>query len=378
MAWYALSHVARLTAGERVLVHPACGAPGLAALRTAQHIGAEVFATAETAEERAWLVQQGIRHVWDSSTTAFRDDLLMATNHEGVDVVLSSVSGKAALASLALLAPGGRFIDNGGAERCSDVQLDRAHLERGLSYSVVALDALARRRPEKLAALRREVSDLVDRGVLSADRVAAIHSEGSYLAPGGLGDAGLSLAGWLVDHGARHLVLVDRAAAITHEQETAVAALETRGARVFVAHGDVSERSQAQRILNDLRRPDRRFGAYFTSRRFSTMPSSRTKLRNASETPWQQRRSVPCTCTSSRATSSSTSSSSTAPPPESWGRQGARMMLPRAPSSMGLLSTALAAASQRPVSPGGAARVTAHRSKTGSRSDGLSAALSRR
>ncbi len=52
-AWYALEKVARLRRGERVLIHAATGGVGLAAVQWAQHVGAEIHATAGTPEKRA-------------------------------------------------------------------------------------------------------------------------------------------------------------------------------------------------------------------------------------------------------------------------------------------------------------------------------------
>ena len=46
--WVALAEQAKLTAGERLLVHSAAGGVGLAAIQFAQRVGAEVFATAST------------------------------------------------------------------------------------------------------------------------------------------------------------------------------------------------------------------------------------------------------------------------------------------------------------------------------------------
>ena len=49
-AYYGLVDLAGLRAGERVLVHAAAGGVGMAAVQLAQHLGAEVFATASPSE----------------------------------------------------------------------------------------------------------------------------------------------------------------------------------------------------------------------------------------------------------------------------------------------------------------------------------------
>jgi hypothetical protein len=79
-AYYALFHLGRLGAGERILIHSASGGTGLAAVQLAQRAGAEVFATAGTAEKRAFLESLGIRHVMDSRSLAFADEIMAATD----------------------------------------------------------------------------------------------------------------------------------------------------------------------------------------------------------------------------------------------------------------------------------------------------------
>src|SRR5262249_42111255 len=74
-AHFALNHVGRMRAGERVLIHAAAGGVGLAAVRLAQLAGAEIFATAGSDEKRDYLRSLGIRHVFDSRSLAFAQDI---------------------------------------------------------------------------------------------------------------------------------------------------------------------------------------------------------------------------------------------------------------------------------------------------------------
>ena len=104
-AWYALRDVGRLAAGERVLIHSAATGTGLAAVAVARVLGAEIFATAGSAEKRDHLRALGVAHVMDSRALDFAAEVLESTGGSGVDVVLNSLSGAAAVRSLALLAP---------------------------------------------------------------------------------------------------------------------------------------------------------------------------------------------------------------------------------------------------------------------------------
>ncbi len=290
-AWYALVHLGRLRAGERVLIHSASGGIGLAAVQVARSLGADVFATAGTEEKRAWLREQGIAHVMNSRSLDFIEQVLAATGGKGVDVVLNSLSGAAWDANFSTLAVGGRFIDLSHTNIAADRPLGLAHFKKGLSYSAVDVAALVEWRPEYFAMLLREVLGAVAEGKLTAlpvqvvpiSRAAdafrkmtqaqhigklvlkvadpaarlrvqlpsnvAIRSDSSYLLTGGLGGLGLSVAAWLAQQGARHLVLVGRSGAASAEQKAAVAALEAKGARVTVAQADVADRAQMEPIL---------------------------------------------------------------------------------------------------------------------------------
>ncbi len=112
-ALHAIDRLARLGAGERVLIHSAAGGTGLAAIQLARRAGAEIFATAGSPEKRAYLQELGIEHVMDSRTLAFADEIMERTGGEGVDVVINSLAGEAMLKSLATLGSYGRFVEIG-------------------------------------------------------------------------------------------------------------------------------------------------------------------------------------------------------------------------------------------------------------------------
>ena len=99
-----------------MLIHIATGGVGLAALQVARWLGAEIFATAGSPEKRDLLRQLGVRHVMDSRSLAFADEVMELTGGKGVDVVLNSLPGKALAKGLAVLAPYGRFLEIGGRD----------------------------------------------------------------------------------------------------------------------------------------------------------------------------------------------------------------------------------------------------------------------
>ncbi|WP_211256711.1 SDR family NAD(P)-dependent oxidoreductase, partial [Actinoalloteichus caeruleus] len=154
-AYYALVDLAGVRAGERVLVHAAAGGVGMAAVRLAHHLGAEVFATASPGK---WPVVRELGvdddHLSSSRTVEFERKFRDNSGGDGVDVVLNSLTGEFLDASLRLLADGGRFVEMGKTDpRDPD----------GVSYR--AFD-LVEAGPERIGQLLAEVLALFERGAL--------------------------------------------------------------------------------------------------------------------------------------------------------------------------------------------------------------------
>lgn len=79
-----------------------------------------------------------------------------------------------------------------------------------------------------------------------------INPHGTYLITGGLGGFGQKTAQWLVDHGARSLVLTGRRGPDTPEKQAFVAQLESQGARVWAAACDGANREQVAQLLQQI------------------------------------------------------------------------------------------------------------------------------
>ncbi|BCI88652.1 hypothetical protein NIIDMKKI_38580 [Mycobacterium kansasii] len=93
-AWYGLSVLGGVRAGQKVLVHAATGGVGMAAVALARYWGAEVFATASVGK---WDTLRAMgfddEHIADSRTLDFEEKFRKATGGGGVDVVLNSLAG---------------------------------------------------------------------------------------------------------------------------------------------------------------------------------------------------------------------------------------------------------------------------------------------
>ncbi|MEM8605366.1 MAG: polyketide synthase dehydratase domain-containing protein, partial [Cyanobacteria bacterium P01_H01_bin.121] len=77
-AHYGLQHLAKLKAGDRILIHSAAGGVGQAAVQLAQRQGAEIFATASQPKWET-LQQQGINHIMNSRSLEFTEQIKAVT-----------------------------------------------------------------------------------------------------------------------------------------------------------------------------------------------------------------------------------------------------------------------------------------------------------
>lgn len=138
-AYYSLYKLARLRRGESVLIHAATGGVGLAAVQVAQWLEAEIFATAGSPRKREHLERLGIKHIFDSRSLDFADQIMERTGNQGVDVVLNSLAGDFMKKSLSVLAPFGRFLELGRRDVQANSAIPLGLLEKGGAFFVVNL-----------------------------------------------------------------------------------------------------------------------------------------------------------------------------------------------------------------------------------------------
>ena len=178
-AHYCLAHVAKLKAGETILIHAAAGGVGQAGIMLAQAFRAKVLATVGSEEKKRFLMQTYAipeDQIFYSRDTSFVRGVMEATGGKGVDVVLNSLAGEQLRATWRCMAPFGRFIEIGKRDITTNMYLEMAPFESTVSFAGVDLGDLIQLRPETLQEVFVEVMDLMRSG--SVNPVTPVHDFG--------------------------------------------------------------------------------------------------------------------------------------------------------------------------------------------------------
>ncbi|KAI1124384.1 putative polyketide synthase [Nemania abortiva] len=287
-AIYSLQHLARLQKGESVLILSAAGSLGIAAVRLARHIGAEIYVTVGTDDKRDFLVDTfGIppSHIFQSRNRSCVDDIMKETGGRGIDVILCSAQGDLMHELWQCIAPFGRFIDVGRTDVLGAGQLGLEVFKRNATFSSFDMTVVLDKKPSIIQGLMTELQSLWRSGVLGPiDRITSFDAseitpamtfmskgqhigkvvvdyknpakpikvlrmpssvvfdpEAVYVLVGCLGGLGRSLAAWMVGRGAKHLAFLSRSGAESPQAVLFVEELLGMGADPQVFSCDVTD-----------------------------------------------------------------------------------------------------------------------------------------
>ncbi|KAJ5682198.1 hypothetical protein N7462_005363 [Penicillium macrosclerotiorum] len=298
-AYYSLIDLGRLSRDETVLIHAAAGGVGQAAIIIAQKVGAKIFATVGSSEKKKFLMETyGLNddQLFFSRDTSFAKGIMEATDGEGVDVALNSLSGDALQATFECVAPFGRFIELGKRDITQNSGLEMSHFNQNVSFSSVDLGMVREKRPKLTRRLLRDsfqlfidsnaqnrwtvtslpISD-VENGFralqggqvigkivvqMTDNAMVKVHparkdeslleENATYIIVGGTSGIGLDIASWMPQKGARHLVLISRSGAGTEFSQRIVQTLMNEGVTVEICRSDISDKESVDKNLTPL------------------------------------------------------------------------------------------------------------------------------
>ncbi|KXG50430.1 Acyl transferase/acyl hydrolase/lysophospholipase [Penicillium griseofulvum] len=294
LAYHALIDIARLGERDTILIHSAASSVGQIAVQIAQKQKAHVYASTTSSEEKSFLVEAlgiPVEDIFDSQDVTFGADVVRATEGEGVDVVLNCLVGEDSLRGYSqCLALGGRFIEISRADMEAKLNLPREFSTRNIAFSIVDPTRL---RPKPLSRLLRTVMALIGNGeiqilrpppVFNVSQLEQIHKKiqdnepmgqivvtaspddvvpqfvkehptwefdnsASYLVAGGFGGIGRAILQWMVDRGAKHLIVPSRSGAVSKAAAQVVAQLTAQGVTIVAPECDVSSETSLSHVL---------------------------------------------------------------------------------------------------------------------------------
>lgn len=152
-AYFSLIEISRLRRDQSVLIHAAAGAIGQASILIAYHLEAQVYVTADTPEERQFVMQKHslpASRVFSSQNKSFSAATLAATKGHGVDFVLKPHIGPILQKSFNLLATVGHFIEIGKRDLEANNNVEMKPFARSISFSFIDLPSLQEHRGSDL------------------------------------------------------------------------------------------------------------------------------------------------------------------------------------------------------------------------------------
>lgn len=298
-AIYGLQTIARLQQGETLLVVHPTSATGIAALHYARRRGATVYAAASSSAQKAFCRQLGAKVLPDAQTLPFSEWVLMETEQRGVDLIFQNLPDRISHAYIHLLAKHGKFLDcSGDVPLSQELLSDSFRLESFGFFRFCLTDIFP---PDEalestvLAALRETLAltrdsetrhqaipvemlpaqqahrlfdedsaevqgkRAVDLRGLDVEAVAdtgepLIRADATYCITGGTGGLGWELAKWLIQSGARNLVLISRSGLKDDEAGDEVRRMQREGVNVVVERCDVGDEQALAAVFERMSR----------------------------------------------------------------------------------------------------------------------------
>ncbi|KAG8676086.1 Highly reducing polyketide synthase 40 [Fusarium poae] len=300
--YHSLVNVAKLKAGESILVHAAAGAVGQAAVILAQHLGAVVYATCGSQEKRERLESMGVHpdHIFTSRSPAFGPALRAATKNKGVNVILNSLAGELFRESLECLTSFGRFIEIGKKDFLDDALMPTKFLLQNITFACVDLVQMINEDKPLVHRLLNDVVELVASGqlkdevnlqlyklgeiesafrlisagkhmgkvILTVDQgetvlalpatpnIPKLLPDATYLLVGGFGGLGVRLIRWLASRGAKTIVTMSRSGAKSPAAKTCIEEMHSIGVKIIAKSCDISSKEALEAVVKELQDVD--------------------------------------------------------------------------------------------------------------------------
>ncbi|KAJ4387459.1 hypothetical protein N0V93_008051 [Gnomoniopsis smithogilvyi] len=302
-AWACLYEIGdlakRISRGKKtsVLIHAAAGGVGQAAIQLAQREGVEIFVTVGSTEKRDFLEKTyGIPrdHIFSSRDLTFKEGVLRMTGGRGVDIIINSLAGDALRATWELVAPFGAFAEIGMTDIESKARISMGTFARGVRFEALELWYMRKTDSERLDYLwagmiesvigqnldiktpiksfpvshieeamrfmqsgkhigklliEYHAEDIV-RVVQPPRPAAKFTPDATYVVAGGFGGLGLEIIRWLVQAGARNLIVPSRRGPADKASKALVTELQSNGVQISTPSCDITDKKALKKAIS--------------------------------------------------------------------------------------------------------------------------------
>ncbi|XP_078483822.1 fatty acid synthase-like [Ciona intestinalis] len=292
IAFYAIVEKGRIRKGERVLITDGESAFAEAAIAIAVGAECDIIVTVSSDETRAYLKERfmgGSNLKIDNSETASLDYLMTITNGRGMDLVLTNTTSTTSQNAFRSISKYGRIIEIDNYETSSDFKSGSRHFRATASYCSVSPECLFDDAMLDRQQITNFLRDGINAGIVKPIRRTifskyqiqdalrqltkeqdggvtlikvkdtdseidvvnrtTFNSKLTYVITGGLGGFGLELCNWIVERGARYVLLTTRSGANTAYQQQYIRKWRSLGVVVNISTADVSTADGAKEIL---------------------------------------------------------------------------------------------------------------------------------
>ncbi|EHA22576.1 hypothetical protein ASPNIDRAFT_118617 [Aspergillus niger ATCC 1015] len=280
-AWFSLIEVGRIKTGESVLIHSGA---------------AEIYTTVGTEEKKRLIMDRypiPEDHIFSSRSTDFAPTIMQLTDGKGVDIVVNSLSGEDLVQSWECTASYGRFL--GKKDILANAKLPMRRFLKNVTYSCFDLALLQQDHQRGSRASLETVMSLMNEGKLTPQDPTHVYGVGeiekayrhmqsgknfgkiviemrkedivktllkskpnssfdsnaTYLVAGGLGGLGQSMLTWLVNRGARNLLLLSRSGGKDADAQEFLSQLRGDGVNAQVRACNVADEGAVRAAIDD-------------------------------------------------------------------------------------------------------------------------------
>lgn len=282
--------------GQVILIHGAAGGVGSAAIQLAHFVGATVIATVSNKQKEEYVRQLGADYVFNSRSCEFVNEIMKVTKYHGCDIILNCLSGRSMQESIRVLASFGTFIEIGKTDAMSRHQMNIHDFLNNGTYIFFDMDRYFAQEQTCVEWIHGML-DYVEKGILkppptevftlkdigkairklsAAKHIGKIilqfrqqdgsllpscrqlpyvphilfHEDASYVLLGGTGGLGLSIANWMVEHGAKHLLLLSRTAKVHQDDQLLLETLLSSHCDIKLEAVDITDQQSLSNCLD--------------------------------------------------------------------------------------------------------------------------------